>query len=75
MNETPTTSPAPAVSLSEFIPLEALVKTLGVSKAVVYGWTDDLALPYIKLGNRRYFHEPALAAWLKAQERSSKGQS
>lgn len=56
-------------SLSEFIPLEALAKTLGVSKAVVLRWRAALGLPAIRVGQRLYFHEASVAAWLKGRER------
>lgn len=54
--------------LDEFIALEGLAKSLGVSKGTVSKWRRTLRLPGIKLGGRLFFHEPAVAAWLKSQE-------
>ena len=57
-----------SLTLAEFIPLEALAKSLGVSKATVSRWRAELGLPGIRVGIRVYFHEPSVARWLKAQE-------
>lgn len=57
------------MTLSEFIPLEGLAKSLGVSKATVSRWRSELGLPGIRVGIRVFFHEPAVAAWLKGQEK------
>ena len=67
-----TTNGMSPTSLSEFIPLEGLAKTLGVSKAVVLRWRADLELPAIRVGQRLYFHEPAVAVWLKGRESVAK---
>jgi len=56
-----------ATELKEFIRLNALAETLGVSKVVVSRWCD-MELPRIKVGQQTYFHEPSVAAWLKARE-------
>jgi hypothetical protein len=63
-----TTNGMTATSLSEFIPLDALASTLGVSKSVLLSWHRDRGLPGIRVGLRLYFHEPAVAGWLKARE-------
>ena len=57
-----------ATSLAEFYPLEALAKNLGVTKAVIYRWRDDLGLPFVKVGSKTFFHEPAVAEWLQGLE-------
>lgn len=58
-----------SMTLSEFIPLEGLAKSLGVSKATVSRWRAELGLPGIKVGMRTFFHEPRVAQWLKDQEK------
>jgi len=59
----------PTKSLSEFLTLDEVAKTFGVSKLVVSRWRRELAMPVIKLDTRRYLvHEPTLAAWLKSRE-------
>jgi len=55
-------------TLSEFIPLEALATSLGVSKATVSRWRSELGLPGIRVGIRVYFHEESVARWLKSRE-------
>ncbi len=65
MTESSTSSP---LTLAEFIPLEALAKSLGVSKGTVSRWRHDLGLPGIRVGIRVYFHEASVARWLKARE-------
>ncbi len=55
-------------SLSEFLSAESLVKSLGISRAVLLAWTER-GLPFIRVGMRLYFHEPAVASWLKTQEK------
>jgi hypothetical protein len=58
-------------SLKEFLTLESVAETFGVSKAVVCTWRDRLGMPVIKLDSRRTIvHEATLAAWLKARERA-----
>ncbi len=54
-------------TLNDFIAAEKLTKILGISREVLLGWLDK-GLPYIRIGVRLYFHEPAVAAWLKRQE-------
>jgi hypothetical protein len=56
-------------SLSEFVSAEALSKHLGVTRAVLRAWIAK-GLPFIRVGMRTYFHEPAVASWLKRQERT-----
>ncbi len=58
-----------AQSLAEFISAEALCKHLGISRDVLRTWVAEKGLPYIRVGIKLYFHEPALADWLKGQER------
>ncbi len=65
----PTSNGSQPTSLSEFIPLAALAQSLGVSKATVSRWRAELGLPGIRVGIKVLFHEPAVAAWLKARER------
>jgi len=55
-------------SLSEFLPAESLVQSLGISRSVLLSWIDH-GLPSIRVGKRLYFHEASVAAWLKRRER------
>lgn len=56
-------------SLKEFIPLDALAETFGVSRSVVRRWRDVLGMPVIRLDARRCLvHEGTLAQWLKSRE-------
>jgi excisionase family DNA binding protein len=61
-------------ALNEFMPVTGLAAALNVSKPTVSRWVHDLGLPAIRLGGRLYFHEPAVAAWLKARERVRDGE-
>ena len=54
--------------LSEFISLEDLAATLGVTKPTIGTWRRERQLPAIRLGARTFFYLPSVAAWLKAQE-------
>ncbi|MFB3816164.1 MAG: hypothetical protein ACE147_00755 [Candidatus Methylomirabilales bacterium] len=54
-------------SLAEFLAADVLRKHLGISREVLLAWTAK-GLPYIRVGTRLYFHEPAVASWLKRQE-------
>ena len=56
-------------SADEFLTLNALAETLGVSKATLYTWCRTRRLPSIRVGTRTYFHVPAVAGWLKGLEK------
>ncbi len=58
-----------AVSLSEFISKESLLKHLAISREVLSAWMGK-GLPYIRVGRSLYFREASVAAWLSRQERT-----
>jgi excisionase family DNA binding protein len=59
--------------LNEFMTIDQLAETFKVSRRVVYRWRDIWGLPIIRLGSKTLVHEPAVAAWLKARERTADG--
>jgi excisionase family DNA binding protein len=62
------TAPTAPKTLAEFITVKQLAEHLGVTKQVIAHWRANLGLPSIKLGQSVFFHDSAVAAWLKDHE-------
>ncbi len=47
---------------------EDIAKLLAVSKATVYRWVEERAIPHFKVGHLIRFDEGAVARWLESKK-------
>jgi hypothetical protein len=64
----PTDQSAKPISLSEIITAEDLCKFLKINRVKLVEWTNA-GLPFIRMDQELYFHDSAVAAWLKNLEK------
>lgn len=64
----PTDQSAKPISLSEIITAEDMCKLLKINPMKLGQWINE-GLPFIRKDQELYFHDSAVAAWLKSLEK------